>query len=149
VRRRDFIKAIIVSAAAWPLPSGAQQAAKVYRIGYLGSASHAGYAREIEALLKGLRQLGYEEEKNIAIHYRFAEGDYDRLPALAAQRAILAPTPAGNVLWDCLALIDNATVDVLTGLGGVAAIAISHPHYYTTMGVEPRARGSADPSECG
>ena len=45
--------------------------------------------------------------------------------------------------------IDNATVDVLTGLGGVAAIAISHPHYYTTMGVEPRARGSADPSECG
>jgi hypothetical protein len=35
------------------------------------------------------------------------------------------------VLWDCLALIDDATVDLLKGLGGVAAIAISHPHYYT------------------
>jgi putative ABC transport system substrate-binding protein len=85
VRRRDFIKAITASAAAWPLALGAQQAAKVYRIGYLGGTSYAEYAREIEALLKGLRQLGYEEGKNIAIHYRFAEGDYDHLPALAAE----------------------------------------------------------------
>ena len=49
------------------------------------------------------------------------------------QLAILARTPDGNVLWDCLALIDDATVDLLKGLGGVAHIAISHPHYYTTM----------------
>src|SRR5205807_1133163 len=46
------------------------------------------------------------------------------------QRAILARTPSGNLLWDCLALIDDATVDLLKGLGGVAGIAISHPHYY-------------------
>ena len=57
------------------------------------------------------------------------------------QRAILARTPAGNVLWDCIALIDDATVDVLKGLGGVVAIAISHPHYYTTMGEWSRALG--------
>jgi hypothetical protein len=49
------------------------------------------------------------------------------------QRAILARTPGGNVLWDCIALVDDATVDVIKGLGGVKAIAISHPHYYTTM----------------
>jgi hypothetical protein len=49
------------------------------------------------------------------------------------QRAILARTPAGNVLWDCIALIDDATIDLLKGLGGIVAIAISHPHYYTTM----------------
>ena len=85
MRRRDFIKFILGSAAAWPLPLRAQQAAKVYRIGYLGVTSHAGYTREIEALLKGLRQLGYEEGKNIAIHYEFAEGDYNRLPVLAAK----------------------------------------------------------------
>ena len=85
MRRRDFFKFILGSAAAWPLPLGAQQAAKVYRIGYLGAASHAEYAREIDALLKGLRQLGYEEGKNITIDYRFAEGDYDRLPLLAAK----------------------------------------------------------------
>ncbi|MFL5082271.1 MAG: MBL fold metallo-hydrolase, partial [Microvirga sp.] len=47
-------------------------------------------------------------------------------PAFAiAQRAILAQTPAGNVLWDCIALVDDATVDLLQGLGGVKAIAIS------------------------
>lgn len=49
------------------------------------------------------------------------------------QRALLVQSPAGNVLWDCISLIDQATVDLLNGLGGVAAIAISHPHYYTSM----------------
>jgi hypothetical protein len=57
------------------------------------------------------------------------------------QRAILAQAPAGNVLWDCLALVDEATVDLLQGLGGVTAIAISHPHYYTTMVDWSRALG--------
>lgn len=57
------------------------------------------------------------------------------------QRAILARTAAGNVLWDCIALVDEATVDVLKGLGGVTAIAISHPHYYTTMLEWSRALG--------
>lgn len=57
------------------------------------------------------------------------------------QRALLAHTPAGQVLWDCLALVDDATVDLLKGLGGVSAIAISHPHYYTTMVEWSRALG--------
>jgi hypothetical protein len=57
------------------------------------------------------------------------------------QRAILARTPAGNVLWDCIALLDDATIDLLKGLGGVIAIAISHPHYYTTMVEWSRALG--------
>jgi hypothetical protein len=57
------------------------------------------------------------------------------------QRAILAQTPAGNVLWDCLALVDEATVDLLKGFGGITAIAISHPHYYTTMVEWSRALG--------
>jgi hypothetical protein len=59
------------------------------------------------------------------------------------QRAFLVRTPAGNVLWECLALLDDATVDVLNGLGGVSAIAISHPHYYTTMVEWSRALGGA------
>lgn len=49
------------------------------------------------------------------------------------QRALLVRTPAGNVLWDCISLIDEAMVEIIEGLGGIAAIAISHPHYYTTM----------------
>jgi hypothetical protein len=50
-----------------------------------------------------------------------------------AQRALLLRTPAGNVLWDCISLIDDATIDLVQALGGVAAIAISHPHYYSSM----------------
>jgi glyoxylase-like metal-dependent hydrolase (beta-lactamase superfamily II) len=49
------------------------------------------------------------------------------------QRALLVRTPAGNVLWDCISLIDEATVEIVTALGGVRAIAISHPHYFTTL----------------
>ena len=48
------------------------------------------------------------------------------------QRALLIRTPAGNVLWDCISLLDDATIDIITALGGLQAIAISHPHFYTT-----------------
>ena len=47
------------------------------------------------------------------------------------QRALLLRTSAGNLLWDCIALIDDATIELVRGLGGIAGIAISHPHYYT------------------
>jgi glyoxylase-like metal-dependent hydrolase (beta-lactamase superfamily II) len=49
------------------------------------------------------------------------------------QRALLVRTSHGNVLWDCIGLIDDAMVEIVNGLGGLKAIAISHPHYYTTM----------------
>jgi hypothetical protein len=56
------------------------------------------------------------------------------VPAFAInQRAFLLKTPAGNILWDCIAQIDDATRDIVQGLGGLSAIAISHPHYYTRM----------------
>ena len=49
------------------------------------------------------------------------------------QRALLLRTPHGNILWDCLTLVDEATVDIVRALGGLRAIAISHPHYYGSM----------------
>jgi hypothetical protein len=49
------------------------------------------------------------------------------------QRAFLIRTPAGNLLWDCITLLDDATRTLIEALGGLEAIAISHPHYYTTM----------------
>lgn len=49
------------------------------------------------------------------------------------QRAFLLTTPAGNILWDCIANLDDATIRLVTALGGIHAIAVSHPHYYTTM----------------
>ena len=57
------------------------------------------------------------------------------------QRALLVRTPAGNVLWDCVSLLSPAMIDLIHGLGGLTAIAISHPHYYTTMLEWSRAFG--------
>lgn len=49
------------------------------------------------------------------------------------QRALLVQSPKGNVLWDCITLIDEATISEVKALGGISAIAISHPHYYSSM----------------
>jgi glyoxylase-like metal-dependent hydrolase (beta-lactamase superfamily II) len=57
------------------------------------------------------------------------------------QRALLLCTPEGNILWDCISLIDDATVTLIKGLGGLHAIAISHPHFYTTLVNWSRAFG--------
>jgi hypothetical protein len=57
------------------------------------------------------------------------------------QRALLIRTPDGNVLWDCISMLDAATITLIKGLGGLKAIAISHPHFYTTMVDWSRAFG--------
>jgi glyoxylase-like metal-dependent hydrolase (beta-lactamase superfamily II) len=57
------------------------------------------------------------------------------------QRALLLCTAEGNILWDCISLIDDATVTLIDGLGGLRAIAISHPHFYTTLVDWSRAFG--------
>jgi glyoxylase-like metal-dependent hydrolase (beta-lactamase superfamily II) len=70
---------------------------------------------------------------------RFAPEAYDLVgigtePKFAiGQRALLVPGSGGNLLWDCISLIDDETVRAVTDLGGVAAVAISHPHYYGSM----------------
>ena len=69
--------------------SGAQQPVRVPRIGYLEFSPISAHTARIEAFRQGLRELGYEEGKNIGIDWRFGEGKYDRLPALAAELASL------------------------------------------------------------
>ena len=83
MKRREFITLLGGAGAAWPLVARAQQSAKVYRVGYLGSGLPAFWATRVEALRTGLRGLGYVEDKNIVIEFRWAER-VDRLPDLAA-----------------------------------------------------------------
>jgi putative ABC transport system substrate-binding protein len=83
MRRRDFIP-LIMAATAWPFAVCAQQT-KVTRIGFLSPASPSNRAVLVEAFRAGLRELGYVEGKNIVIEFRWAEGNYDRLPALATE----------------------------------------------------------------
>jgi putative ABC transport system substrate-binding protein len=82
--RRKMIIALGAGALAAPFGSIAQQQGKVWRIGFLGLASATSSASRVEAVRAGLRDLGYVENKNLIIEFRWAEGKYERLPELAA-----------------------------------------------------------------
>jgi putative tryptophan/tyrosine transport system substrate-binding protein len=82
VRRREFIT-LVSGAVAWPLTARAQQTMPV--IGFLGSGSQESDAIRVNSFRRGLSETGFVEGRNVVLEYRFAQGQHDRLPALAAE----------------------------------------------------------------
>jgi ABC transporter substrate binding protein len=97
MRRRDFITGIAGSAAAWPLAARAQQPA-IPIVGYLYVGAPKASATHVEAFRKGLGETGYVDGRNVAIEFRFAQSEFDRLPELAAdlvrRRVAVIATPS-------------------------------------------------------
>jgi len=120
MRRREFIALFGSAAAALPLVARAQQPATAV-VGFLHGASPEGYAPMVTALRQGLKEAGYVDGHNVAIEFRWAEGHYDQLPAMAAdlvrrQVAVIVtggtpPTFAAKAATSTIPIVINVGID--------------------------------------
>ena len=118
MRRRTFIAAL-GSAAAWPLVASAQQS-RMPVLGFLVSASEAAYTDTIAAVRRGLNEAGYVEKQNLLIEYRWANFQYERLPALAAElakRPVDAIFATGSVVSAIAAKSATANIPIVFANG--------------------------------
>ena len=119
VRRREFISTMGGAAVAWPLRAHAQQTMPL--VGFLNSASPATYRFNADSFRAGLAQAGFVEGRNVRIEERWANGDYQALPVLAAElvaKGVVAIAATGDVASARAARDASTTVPVVFTVGG-------------------------------
>ena len=137
MRRREFISLLGGTTIGWPLAARAQSG-KVYRLAQLSAGTKASRVPLLDAFMRGMRDLGYVEGQNLVTEHRYAEGGFDRLPALARELlawqpdVLLAATTPGSLA----AKAATSTVPIVmvsvadpTGVGLIASLSSGRQHH--------------------
>src|SRR6516162_6609043 len=119
MRRRNFIKGMVGSAATWPLAARAQQPT-LPLVGVVSGRSRDADARNVTAFYKGLGEAGYVDGQNVTVEYHWVEGRYDRLSEVMAdlvRRKAAAIVTTGNNAAALAAKAATATIPIVFGVG--------------------------------
>jgi ABC-type uncharacterized transport system substrate-binding protein len=146
MRRRDFISLLGGAAATWPLAAWAQQAAKVWRMGFIAHGHESFY----DALFEGLREYGYEEGRNLIVERRYARGQAERFKEFAAEMVqlnvdiiIVVTTPAALAVKNATATIPIVHPNAIDPLDTGLIVSLAHPGGNLTGGAQLTAEVSA------
>jgi putative ABC transport system substrate-binding protein len=146
VKRREFITLLGSAAATWPLAARAQQAGKVWRMGFIAHGHESFY----DALFEGLREYGYEEGRNLIVERRYARGQAERFKEFAAEMVrlnveviIVVTTPAALAVKDATKTIPIVHPNAIDPLNTGLIASLAHPGGNLTGGAQLTAEVSA------